>query len=31
LCAAGLGQDSSLVGAAELAFQQLLADPLSRR
>jgi predicted NBD/HSP70 family sugar kinase len=31
LYAAGLGQDSSLVGAAELAFQALLADPLSPR
>jgi predicted NBD/HSP70 family sugar kinase len=31
LCAAGLGPDSSLVGAAELAFQHLLADPLGGR
>jgi hypothetical protein len=23
----GLGEDSSLIGAAELAFQPLLADP----
>ena len=26
---AGLGEDSSLIGAAELAFERLLADPLS--
>jgi predicted NBD/HSP70 family sugar kinase len=31
LCAAGLGPDSSLVGAAELAFESLLADPLAPR
>jgi len=31
LRAAGLGQYSSLMGAAELAFQELLADPLSVR
>jgi predicted NBD/HSP70 family sugar kinase len=27
LCTPGLGEDSSLLGAAELAFTQLLADP----
>ncbi|HEY8300908.1 MAG TPA: hypothetical protein VIG48_03325, partial [Jatrophihabitans sp.] len=27
----GLGQDSALVGAAEIAFAQLLADPLGGR
>jgi predicted NBD/HSP70 family sugar kinase len=27
---AGLGQDSSLMGAAELAFQELLANPFTR-
>ena len=26
---AGLGEDSSLLGAAEMAFERLLADPLS--
>jgi predicted NBD/HSP70 family sugar kinase len=26
---AGLGEDSSLIGAAEMAFERLLADPLS--
>ena len=31
LFAAGLGTDSSLVGAAELAFTALLSDPLSHR
>jgi predicted NBD/HSP70 family sugar kinase len=30
LCTPGLGDDSSLLGAAELAFAALLADPLSR-
>ncbi|SOD72970.1 predicted NBD/HSP70 family sugar kinase [Jatrophihabitans sp. GAS493] len=30
LCGAGLGQDSSLMGAAELAFKGLLANPFSR-
>jgi predicted NBD/HSP70 family sugar kinase len=30
LCAPGLDADSSLLGAAELAFARLLADPLSR-
>jgi predicted NBD/HSP70 family sugar kinase len=28
LCATGLGEDGSLLGAAELAFSPLLADPL---
>jgi predicted NBD/HSP70 family sugar kinase len=28
LCSAGLGDDSSLLGAAEMAFSALLADPL---
>jgi len=28
LCAAGLGDDSTLLGAADLAFTDLLADPL---
>jgi hypothetical protein len=31
LCAAGLGEDSSLLGAAEMAFAALLADPLLSR
>ena len=31
LCAPGLGPDSTLLGAAELAFAQLLADPLVHR
>ncbi len=31
LCTPGLGVDSSLLGAAELAFARLLADPLVRR
>ncbi len=31
LCTPGLGEDSSLLGAAELAFARLLADPLTRR
>ncbi len=31
LCAAGLGDDSSLLGAAEMAFAALLADPLLSR
>lgn len=31
LCTADLGSDGSLLGAAELAFTELLADPLSRR
>ena len=26
---AGLGEDSSLIGAAEMAFEPLLTDPLS--
>jgi len=30
LCSAGLGSNSSLIGAAELAFQRLLANPLVR-
>ena len=30
LCTPGLGSDSSLLGAAELAFSRLLADPLIR-
>ncbi|MDQ1722470.1 MAG: hypothetical protein QOI26_2204, partial [Pseudonocardiales bacterium] len=30
LSAAGLGRDSSLIGAAELAFQRLLGNPLVR-
>jgi predicted NBD/HSP70 family sugar kinase len=30
LAASGLGHDSSLIGAADLAFQRLLADPFSR-
>jgi hypothetical protein len=29
IVAAGLGLDSSLIGAAELAFSALLADPMS--
>ncbi len=28
LCTPGLGEDSALLGAAELAFARLLADPL---
>ena len=31
LCTAGLGDDSSLLGAAELAFATLIADPLLPR
>jgi len=31
LCTAGLGGDSSLLGAAELAFATLIADPLLPR
>ena len=31
LCVPGLGADSSLLGAAELVFGTLLADPLTRR
>lgn len=31
LCTSGLGSDSSLLGAAELAFRELLADPLVSR
>jgi len=27
----GLGEDSSLLGAAELAFEQLLDDPIDHR
>jgi predicted NBD/HSP70 family sugar kinase len=30
LCTPGLGEDSALLGAAELAFARLLADPLVR-
>ena len=29
ICAAGLGADSALIGAAELAFASLLSDPMS--
>jgi predicted NBD/HSP70 family sugar kinase len=31
LCTPGLGSDSSLLGAAELVFTELLADPLAAR
>ncbi len=31
LCTPGLGTDSSLLGAAELAFSALLADPIAQR
>lgn len=31
LCTPGLGEDSALLGAAELAFARLLADPLTWR
>jgi predicted NBD/HSP70 family sugar kinase len=31
LCKPGLGSDSALIGAAEVAFAQLLADPLGGR
>jgi predicted NBD/HSP70 family sugar kinase len=31
LCTPGLGTDSSLLGAAELAFTDLLADPVAQR
>lgn len=30
LCTPGLGEDSALLGAAELVFAQLLADPIAR-
>ena len=31
VCMAGLGQDSTLLGAAEQAFARLLADPVPVR